>query len=759
MLKVFLTICMGLWAVVGIGQDTEFHAEMKELKRLANQAPQDAIPLAERLLEDCIRRGDRHNQAHVEYRLAHAYFRVGSLDQASQHSARSFELALDPFQVELGIACRVLDGMVKASQHRYDEALDSMSQALATSKEHSLKEREANILSNMSIVCRRMGNYNQALEYSLACLELHEGLNNQLGHANTLNNIGSVYYDLGDIEAALSYMEQSLAAKRGIKDSRSLSIALNNIGTVALELGEYERARDRLLESLTLKRELGNNESLAITLNALALAHIHLGEMRPARLILDEALQLGLELNDPAISMDTHSAESAWYNAQGQYGEALVHAEQTVELARSLGNKKRLSDALKNQAEAFELAGNPSAALASFREAHEQHAQALNEEIRLKTADLQSRIEAKQKSREIDTLKRDHRIEALELNRQLLVRNGWIIGLCSLLLFIWAVYLYRTRNIQRRINRELEQRVAERTADLTAKTVELKLTQHQLTEAAHHAGMAEMAISVLHHIGNSLNSVNTSAGLLLEHLQQTRSMDILDSMVGMLEDNQDNLARFITEERQGQAIPAVLSRLADQMRDQKQELIQEVVYLRDHLAEVNSMVQAQQVHADVHWLEEDVDLLDFVNKTFDGHRQIMIGRDIALTIDCPDQRTLRLQRLRAQRALLGLIDHAVSIVSRLEGTRQIRLHCHVEQQSLLIELAHTLVMDQADQIDQWFLQGSGTNQDMRSGLHNCATSLQEMNGSISAHAVSGEITYRINIPILATSERQDAVTS
>ncbi len=61
--------------------------------------------------------------------------------------------------------------------------------------------------------------------------------------------------------------------------------------------------------------------------------------------------------------------------------------------------------------------------------------------------------------------------------------------------------------------------------DITARTeAEAKLTQmhRTLVDVSRQAGMAEVAIGVLHNVGNTLNSVNISAALVAEQLRNSR---------------------------------------------------------------------------------------------------------------------------------------------------------------------------------------------------------------------------------------------
>ncbi|MCB1041428.1 MAG: tetratricopeptide repeat protein [Acidobacteria bacterium] len=747
MLLVFMS-----WTLLCPLQESSFQQSMDDLKRMVNREPESAIQLGKQLLETCKQNGDRHNQAHVEFRMASAFLRVSDFDAAMNHIQSCRSLLAEEPQVTLTIGCATLEGTIHATQHRYPQALEAYLVGIEFAKRNQLPENEADLLSNMAIVYRRMGDYAMALSTNLASLEIRETIDDPMGLANTLNNISSVYYDLGNLQEAYVYLERSLDVKRGIEDPRALSIALNNLGTVALELGQLDRARDLLTESLALKRVLGNKDATATTLNALAQVHIKLHELDRARELLDEAGVLSAELNDPSINTDRNSAESMWFRANGQMDQALSHAVAAVDLARPLGNKKRLSDTLMALSHVLSESGQHDKALEVYREAHDQYVDAFDEQTRLQTADLQSRIEANQKTRQLNELKHDHQIQELELNRKVWVRNAWITGLVSLLLFVWAIYLVRSRHNQRQVNQQLERRVAERTADLQAKTQALANMQHQLTEAAHHAGMAELAMGVLHHIGNALNQVNTSAGVLLEQLHDVRSLELLDNIAVALKENQHNLDQFLSEKP---AFPSALTRMAEQLRDRNHGLVQEVVQLREGLVEVNAMVHDQEIHANVQWATETLPVSVLIHDTMNSHRHMMAAHDIDLRIQGDSEATVAIQKLRVQRALFGLLQHIVGYTGQIQGERWLQVSFRHNSDQLLIDFQHPCDQLNQDQIDQWFHQNASSDKQL--GLHNCATLLVEMNGAIAASLDSGRVHYAVQVPIKVTTKEQKYV--
>src|ERR1044071_6343298 len=71
-------------------------------------------------------------------------------------------------------------------------------------------------------------------------------------------------------------------------------------------------------------------------------------------------------------------------------------------------------------------------------------------------------------------------------------------------------------------NVTLERAVAERTAALQRSLEDQRAMQDQLVAASRRSGMADVAINVLHNIGNALNSANVSVDLLEDTVRHSR---------------------------------------------------------------------------------------------------------------------------------------------------------------------------------------------------------------------------------------------
>jgi len=100
--------------------------------------------------------------------------------------------------------------------------------------------------------------------------------------------------------------------------------------------------------------------------------------------------------------------------------------------------------------------------------------------------------------------------------------------------------------------------------DLITAQAALEQTHKDLVGASRQAGMAEVATSVLHNVGNVLNSVNVSATLLHDRIKQFRVAP-LSRVAAMLQEQGEELGSFITADERGKRIPEYLAQLALQL--------------------------------------------------------------------------------------------------------------------------------------------------------------------------------------------------
>jgi signal transduction histidine kinase len=150
----------------------------------------------------------------------------------------------------------------------------------------------------------------------------------------------------------------------------------------------------------------------------------------------------------------------------------------------------------------------------------------------------------------------------------------------------------------------LEKRVEERTR-------ELEKIHKQLLDASRRSGMAEIATNVLHNVGNVLNSVNISTGLIVESVKKSKASS-LARVVALLQEHAHDLGTFITEDARGKHLPAHLAQLSEHLMADQAAIGGELDSLRRNVEHIKEIVAMQQNYATVGGVKEVIDVVSLV---------------------------------------------------------------------------------------------------------------------------------------------------
>ena len=176
-------------------------------------------------------------------------------------------------------------------------------------------------------------------------------------------------------------------------------------------------------------------------------------------------------------------------------------------------------------------------------------------------------------------------------------QRSWfvLLALCLLVLFMIGFYRIKVRTLLRH-EQELEDLVSERTRALKDANKELLMTQKRLLKTAHQAGMAEISAQVLHNIGNSLNSLNTSYDMITQGLDEFE-FGFLRRIVELLERNRNDLSTFFAEHQTARKLPEALIALSDSFESNREELCREIVEVGEQINHMNRLVLEQHKYA------------------------------------------------------------------------------------------------------------------------------------------------------------------
>ena len=193
------------------------------LRRLTDRA--DAHRLFRRALSLATDLEDRETEARVRNSLAILAWQGGEIEEAEKQYSKAAELLRrDQNNEDLGVVLNGL-GAVVTRQNRASEALEILTEALASNREHGQGGAEADSLAALGAAARAAGELTDSGSWYQQCVERRRELGDRAGEGWALQRLSEVSHDAGEREKAQAFSAAALAIGRetGDKDLESLA--------------------------------------------------------------------------------------------------------------------------------------------------------------------------------------------------------------------------------------------------------------------------------------------------------------------------------------------------------------------------------------------------------------------------------------------------------------------------------------------------------------------------------------------------------
>jgi PAS domain S-box-containing protein len=296
--------------------------------------------------------------------------------------------------------------------------------------------------------------------------------------------------------------------------------------------------------------------------------------------------------------------------------------------------------------------------------------------------------------------------------------------------------------------------------DITAlKEAEARLGElhRNLLDVSRQAGMAEMATGILHNVGNTLNSVNVSAGLVSERLHGLRVSGVARASA-LLREHAGDLASFFTRDSRGQQFPAYLETLAQQLAAEQSALQSETRTLVQSIEHIKAVVSMQQAHARVAGVVEQISVPQLLDDALRLHSVSFERVGIHVRTDYSTVPFIPVDRHKLLQILINLLSNARhALLDSAQPDKRIVLRVRLSVGGRLrIEVTDNGVGIHPEHRARIFTQGFTTKKDGHGfGLHISALAAGEMGGSLTCTSAGpGQgATFVIELPLEGAEPR------
>ena len=276
--------------------------------------------------------------------------------------------------------------------------------------------------------------------------------------------------------------------------------------------------------------------------------------------------------------------------------------------------------------------------------------------------------------------------------------------------------------------------------DITAAKLmeqELAKANLDLRDMSRAAGMAEIANNVLHNVGNVLNSVNVSAGLIGDKVRDSKAKG-LDRAVQLMNEHCADLGAFFAADPKGKALPGYLNKLVLALASERESIAAELASLTRSIEHIMDIVATQQAYAGATSLPEPVQIRDLLDDALRMNAASIQRHQITIIKEFAEVPMLRLDKHLVLQILVNLIGNAKYAMDGVpDRPHHITLRMGVVGAADAARLSIVVEDDgegiAPENLPRLFAHGFTTRKNGHGfGLHSCALAAKEMGGAITA---------------------------
>ncbi len=337
-------------------------------------------------------------------------------------------------------------GILHMRKSDYLQALDYYKKAAEFCEESNNQLLLAMVLANTGVVHIRRGDYAQALKYQLQSLKINEDIGQQKGIANAHLSIGAIHMSLADTAQALKHYLIALEIWESTNYMPGIARVQNNLGEIYAAQGKFAEALMHFDSSMQIKSELRDTFTLVSTLLNIGNLHIQQDKHQEALNTFASAFRLAelIEDRDGMAAAYLNMGIAATQNQQ--YAQAASYLRNGLELAKEIGSLDYVKEGYASLAALDSINGNDKGSLNYYKLFIATRDSIFNLENSNEILESQFEYEYEKKAAVAQAEQAaKEQLAQKELQKQKLMRNGFMGGFAIVLLFAGVFFVQRNK--------------------------------------------------------------------------------------------------------------------------------------------------------------------------------------------------------------------------------------------------------------------------------------------------------------------------
>ena len=269
-----------------------------------------------------------------------------------------------------------------------------------------------------------------------------------------------------------------------------------------------------------------------------------------------------------------------------------------------------------------------------------------------------------------------------------------------------------------------------------------RIKRQEAVAQAFAQGRLEIVDTILHNIGNAINSVTVGIDTVYNMLADDLLSARLTALAEAMQHHEDNLSDYIENDPQGQKVLPFLLTLSHDFKTADQALRQTVERIRDRTRHIVDIIRTQNSYQGTSGRRKDINFADTISDAIKIMQESIDRRQIQVEIDfhnTPEE--IRIQESQFHQMLVNLIKNSIEAIDELtragaltEAPR-IQIRAYNDDDFLNIDIKDNGIGIDPKDIDRIFSAGYTTKEHGSGlGLHSSANFIIGTGGKIESHS-------------------------
>lgn len=285
--------------------------------------------------------------------------------------------------------------------------------------------------------------------------------------------------------------------------------------------------------------------------------------------------------------------------------------------------------------------------------------------------------------------------------------------------------------------------------------IEREQLRKQVEDASYKVEMADVASTVLHNVGNVLNSVNVAVHVVHELINQS-SVILVHRIAELLKRHDENWEIFLTQDPKGKRIPPAIMKLGSHLIEEQQTVLKELESLVRNIVHMKQIIVSHQTMAKSLGTSEALSVVELLDQAVELSFQPGDAKWIRIQRDYQSVPTVMTDRHQLLQILVNLLRNAKQAMQLQVGVdHQLTIRVEVrtdDEFSVVITIQDTGMGIAPEHLARMFTRGFTTKHDGNGiGLHSSMVTIHRMGGLLQAHSdgVGTGATLTLILPVEA----------